>query len=86
MASLNVSLPDALHEFIDSQVTEGGYGTASEYISTLVREAQKQKERERIETLLLEGMNSGEPVEVGPEYWEEKHRRLTKNHLKAGDK
>jgi Arc/MetJ-type ribon-helix-helix transcriptional regulator len=29
MASLNDSLPDALHEFIDSQVAEGGYGTAS---------------------------------------------------------
>ena len=86
MATLNVSLPDALQEFVESQVAEGGYATASEYIYTLVREAQKQKARERVEALLLEGMNSGEPIEVNAEYWKEKHRRLRETHLKARDK
>ena len=32
----------------------------------------------RIEDLIMEGINSGEPFEVGPDYWEEKHRRLEK--------
>lgn len=31
---------------------------------------------EELETLALEGLNSGEPIEVGPGYGEEKHRRL----------
>jgi antitoxin ParD1/3/4 len=85
MAALNISLPDALHEFIESQVADGGYGTASEYISTLVREAQRQKARERVEALLLEGINSGEPIEVNAEYWEEKHCRLREGHVEASD-
>jgi len=29
-----------------------------------------------LEALALEGLNSGEPIEAGPGYWEEKHRRL----------
>jgi hypothetical protein len=31
---------------------------------------------EELEALALDGLNSGEPLEVGPGYWEEKHRRL----------
>ena len=29
-----------------------------------------------LEALALEGLRSGDPIEVGPGYWEEKHRRL----------
>jgi len=37
---------------------------------------------EEIESLALEGLNSGDPIQVGPGYWEEKHRRLDES-LKA---
>lgn len=29
-----------------------------------------------LEALALEGLNSGEPFEPGPNYWTDKHRRL----------
>lgn len=29
-----------------------------------------------LETLALEGLRSGEPIEAGPSYWHEKHRLL----------
>ena len=29
-----------------------------------------------LEALALEGLNSGDPIEAGPGYWQEKHRRL----------
>jgi hypothetical protein len=31
---------------------------------------------EELETLALEGLNSGESFEAGPAYWQEKHRSL----------
>jgi len=31
---------------------------------------------EELEALALQGLNSGEPIEPGPGYWEEKHLRL----------
>ncbi|MBK9166567.1 MAG: hypothetical protein IPM24_03785 [Bryobacterales bacterium] len=32
--------------------------------------------QDRLESLALEGLLSGDPIEPGPAYWEEKHRRL----------
>ena len=58
MTSMNISLPEPLRDFVDAQVQTGGYGTASEYFRELLREAQKQKAQERLEELLLEGLNS----------------------------
>ena len=44
------------------------------YIERLVD--ADQLATEELESLALEGLSSGEPIEIGPGYWEEKHRRL----------
>ena len=44
------------------------------YVERLMQ-PERQAE-EDIERLALEGFDSGNPIQVGPEYWEEKHRRL----------
>ena len=44
------------------------------YVDRLLR-ADQQAEDE-LEALALEGLASGAPMEAGPGYWEEKHRRL----------
>jgi antitoxin ParD1/3/4 len=81
MTTLNISLPKAMREFIDEQIAEGGYGTASEYIRELVRVAQKQKAREAIEPLLLEGLQS-ESREMTRDDWKELRRRVQERHAK----
>ncbi len=43
-----------------------------------------QRAEQELEALALEGRNSGEPIEIGPDYWEEKHRRLDER-LKEAD-
>ena len=48
--------------------------TVEAYVERLVQ-ADQDTEGE-LEALAMEGLNSGEPVEIGPGYWEEKHRRL----------
>jgi hypothetical protein len=35
-----------------------------------------QSAEEELESLAQEGLNSGDPLPVGPDYWEEQHRRL----------
>ena len=42
-----------------------------------IRADQKRKAEERIDALLLEGLDSGQPIPVTPDYWEEKKRKLT---------
>jgi antitoxin ParD1/3/4 len=76
MTTMNISLPDSMRAFIEQKVPQGGYSTASEYIRQLVREDQKRAAQERLETLLMEGINSGERIEGGPDYWVKKRAKL----------
>jgi antitoxin ParD1/3/4 len=80
LASLNISLPQPLKDYVEAQVKEGGYSTPSEYVRELVRRDRKQRAEERLEALLLEGLNSGEPIEITPEYWENKRQQLIERH------
>lgn len=57
MATLNVSMPAAMREWIDSQITAGEYANASDYIRDLIRHDQRQRDALRI--ALIEGENSG---------------------------
>ncbi len=82
MTSLNISLPQTLKDFVEEQVEQGGYSTPSEFIRELLRSDQKRKATERLETLLLEGLNSGDPVEITPEFWERKRLALLERHGK----
>jgi antitoxin ParD1/3/4 len=59
--SLNISLPEALKEFIQERVAEKAYSNPSDYVRALIREDQKRRAEERLEQLLLEGLASGKP-------------------------
>jgi len=80
MTSLNISLPESMREFIEAQVAEGGYSTASEFIRELVRQAQKRHAEAKLEALLLEGLNSGPATPMTEADWEE-HRQRLRTHL-----
>ena len=53
---MNISLPDTLKSFVDTQVAKGGYGTSSEYVRELIR---RDQDRLRLRSLILEGAESG---------------------------
>jgi antitoxin ParD1/3/4 len=76
MTSLNISLPEPLRAFVDEKVKTGGYGTASEYIRDLIRQDQDRVAEERLEALLIEGLDSGDPVEVTPGFWNQLRAEL----------
>ena len=77
METMNIALPEAMKHFVQERVTEGGYSSVSEYVRDLIRADQKRRVEERIDALLLQGIDSGPPISVTPEYWEEKKRKLT---------
>ena len=69
MQSMNISLPEPLKQFVDGQVAEGRYSSASEYVRELIRTDEKEKALARMEAKLLAGLE-GEALDVTPEYWE----------------
>lgn len=56
MATMNISLPDELKQFVDQQVAAGAYGSSSEFLRELIR---KQRDVEKLRQMLLDGANSG---------------------------
>lgn len=83
MDTMNIALPEAMKQFVQDRVSEGGYSSVSEYIRELIRADQRRKAEERIDALLLEGLDSGAAVPVTPEYWDEKKRKLTERLARA---
>jgi antitoxin ParD1/3/4 len=83
METMNIALPESLKQFVQARVSEGGYSSVSEYVRELIRADQKHRVEERIDALLLEGLDSGAPIPVTQEYWEEKKRKLTERLGKA---
>ena len=71
MKSMNISLPDTMRDYIEEQVAQGGYSSVSEYFRELVRQDQKLRANERLQTMLLEGLNSGNATEMTAQDWED---------------
>jgi antitoxin ParD1/3/4 len=71
MQTMNISLPDQLKEFVDDQVGSGRYSSVSEYVRDLIRDDEKRKAQEKLEALLLEGIQSGDATEMTRQDWKD---------------
>jgi antitoxin ParD1/3/4 len=79
MGSVNVHLSKELQQFVEEQVEVGEFDGADHYIETLIARAKSGKER--VEALLIEGLDSGDPIPLDSEEWsrirDEVHGRLS---------
>jgi antitoxin ParD1/3/4 len=57
---MNISLPDSMRVYVEETLSDGGYGSASEYVRDLIRADQKRRNEKRLEALLLERLRSGD--------------------------
>lgn len=57
MATMNVSLPDQMKNWVEECVKTGRYANASDYVRDLIR--QDHIKLERLRQALIEGENSG---------------------------
>jgi len=71
MLMTELSLPESLERFVEQEVAEGGYESAEKYIRHLIAVEHKRRAKERLQALIEEGLDSGEPEEATPEWWAE---------------
>jgi antitoxin ParD1/3/4 len=57
MTSLNISLPEALKDYVEGQVASGDWGTPSEYVRELIRQ-DKERRLGNLEQELIAGVRS----------------------------
>lgn len=75
-ATMNISLPEPLKKFVDSQIARRGYAGASDYVRELIRDDQQRIAAEQLRTLIAEGLSSGAPKPVDKKYWAAKRKQL----------
>jgi hypothetical protein len=70
---MSIAVPPELESKIRSRAEAEGL-TIEDYLDRLVRADQQAVEE--LESLALQGIDSGASIEVGPTYWQEKHLRV----------
>jgi len=59
MVNIRVVLTDELKQFVDEDIREGGYASASEYVRDLVRQRRRTKAEDLLRQFTSEGLASG---------------------------
>lgn len=70
MATMNISVTDDMKAFVEAQLSREGYASASEYLRSLIRDAQKRQAKRELEAKLLEGLESGPATSMTREDWD----------------
>jgi antitoxin ParD1/3/4 len=60
MATMNVSLPDPMKDWVEAQARSGRYSNASDYVRDLIRRDQERAAKlAELQKLITEGIASG---------------------------
>jgi antitoxin ParD1/3/4 len=71
MTSVNISLPTNQRQYVERKVSRGGYSTVSEYFRELLRQDEQREAEARLDSLLLQAMESGEPTPMTRKDWDD---------------
>jgi antitoxin ParD1/3/4 len=60
MATMNISLPDPMRDWVQSQIEDGMYASSSDYVRDLIRRDQGNRRQQRLlQAAITEGLASG---------------------------
>jgi antitoxin ParD1/3/4 len=71
MDDIRISLSDSTKALVDEELAAGHYASVAECVDALLDAGAKALAQEKLEALLLEGLESGDPVEWMPELMDE---------------
>lgn len=84
MTQMSVSVTPEMKAYVEEVVSTGKYGNASEYMRNLIREDQRRQTQERLEELLIAGLESGPAVEMTNGDWSGLRKRLEQRIKETG--
>jgi antitoxin ParD1/3/4 len=91
IVTMNVSLPHPLKQFVESRVSSGIYGSASEFVREAIREKidrdrDRQAAREALTGKLIEGLESGNPVPFKKGRFEKKKAAMVRAAVRTSSR
>lgn len=79
MATMNVSLPEQMKDWVERQAQSGRYGNASDYVRDLIRKDQERQQGiAELQRLIDEGTGSGVSPRALGDILLEARRRVVK--------
>ena len=67
MSTVNLNLSEELRQFVDGQAEAGRFDGPAEYIEALI--ARAKNGNDKLEALLIEGLDSGDPIPLDADEW-----------------
>ena len=81
MPTMNISLPEPMKNWVQSQIDEGKYAGNSDYVRDLIRKDQaKQAKFEAMQAAITEGLESGEPKEFDVDAFKQRMLKSLENN------
>ncbi|CAA0121176.1 Antitoxin ParD4 [Halioglobus japonicus] len=60
MATMNISLPDPMRDWVQAQIELGKYASSSDYVRDLIRKDQEQRDKLAVlQAAITQGLESG---------------------------
>jgi antitoxin ParD1/3/4 len=84
LEQLSITLPESLKTYLDSQVAAKGYDDASQFICALLCESQFREARDKVDALLIEGLDSGESAPMTTQDWQDLRREVQDRLARKG--
>ena len=82
MATMNISLPDPMRDWVESRIDTGLYSNNSDYVRDLIRKDQRREEKlKAMQQAITEGLESGDAGKLDMQAIKQKAR--TKAGLNA---
>ena len=80
MATINISLPDPMRDWVESQIESGLYANNSDYVRDLIRKDQLRLQRQQaMQQAITQGLESGEPGEWNKEDFKARMQQKLRN-------
>jgi antitoxin ParD1/3/4 len=83
MTTMNISVPDEMKAFVEAQMSQEGYASASEYLRALIRDAQKRQAKQALEAKFREALESGPATPMTPDDWQQLERNVWERQRQA---
>lgn len=80
MATMNISLPDTMKDWVEGQAETGRYSNSSDYVRDLIRRDQERAGKIALmQALVTDALASGISEKSVDEIWEEARREAVAN-------
>ena len=77
MATMNISVPGPMKDWVQAQIDEGKYASSSDYVRDLIRKNQEEKDKlAALQAAITLGLDSGEASELDMDAIKRRARHL----------